>query len=67
MFSNRWLVGALVLGVVLQVAVVEVPFLQVAFGTTSMGLNLWLIAIAMSSVVLWFEEAVKVVQRRRAR
>ena len=64
LLSNRWLVGALVLGAVLQVAVVELPFLQVAFGTTSMGLELWLIAIAMSSVVLWFEEAAKVVRRR---
>ncbi len=65
MFSNRWLVGAIVLGAVLQVAVVEVPFLQVAFGTTSMGLDLWLIAIAMSSVVLWLDELAKIVLRRR--
>ena len=41
LFANKWLWGAMLLGVVLQVAVVEVPFLQVAFGTASMDLAHW--------------------------
>ncbi|WP_229116443.1 cation-translocating P-type ATPase [Parenemella sanctibonifatiensis] len=65
LFSNRWLWGSVALAVVLQVAVVEVPFLQTAFGTTSLDLAHWAIAVGMSSLVLWVDEIRKVVLRRR--
>ena len=67
LFSNRWLTGALVLGAVMQVAVVEVPALQEAFGTAALDPAHLAITIAMASVVLWVEEVVKAVHRRRAR
>ena len=65
LFANTWLWGSIVLSVVLQVAVVEVPFLQVAFGTSSMDPAHWAACIALASVVLWYDELRKVVLRSR--
>jgi len=68
--SNRWLLGAVALSVVLQVAVVSLPLLQVAFGTASLDPAHWLVCVAMASVVLWAEElrklGIRLVARRRA-
>ena len=66
LFSNRWLWGALGLGAVLQVLVVQVPFLQEAFGTASLDPGQWAATIGMASVVLWAEELAKWVRRRLA-
>ncbi|WP_419707234.1 cation-translocating P-type ATPase [Promicromonospora sp. NFX87] len=65
MFAGRWLWGAIGLGVLLQVAVVQVPFLQVAFGTASLDLAHWGVAVAMASSVLWFDELRKLLWRAR--
>ncbi|MBM6979697.1 MAG: cation transporting ATPase C-terminal domain-containing protein, partial [Actinomyces succiniciruminis] len=62
---NKWLWGAIALGVVLQVAVVEVPFLQAAFSTASLDLAHWAVAVAMASLVLWVDELRKLVRRAR--
>ncbi len=67
MFVNRWLWGAIGLGLALQVAVVQVPFLQVAFGTAGLDLAHWGVALAMASSVLWFDEVRKLVWRARRR
>jgi potassium/sodium efflux P-type ATPase len=69
-FANRWLWGAVVLAVLLQIAVVSLPALQVAFGTRDLDLTHWLVCAAMASVVLWFEElrklGIRLLERRRA-
>ncbi|MGO1510165.1 MAG: cation-translocating P-type ATPase [Actinomycetaceae bacterium] len=67
LFVNPWLWGSVALVVVLQVLVVEVPFLQVAFGTASMDLTHWLVCAGMASVVLWAEELRKAVGRATGR
>ncbi len=67
LFSNRWLWASLGLGVVLQVAVVEIGFLQSAFGTTSLDLAHWGVVVAASSLILVYEEIVKAVHRAVAR
>ncbi|WP_163543309.1 cation-translocating P-type ATPase [Occultella kanbiaonis] len=64
-FTNRWLWGAVLLAIVLQLAIVEIPFLQVAFGTASLDLAHWLVCLAMASSVLWFDEVRKVVLRAK--
>ena len=64
--SNPWLWAALGFGVVMQVLVVELPFLQTAFGTTSLDPTQWLVSLVMASLVLWSQELVKWVGRRRA-
>ncbi|QQM67376.1 cation-translocating P-type ATPase [Actinomyces weissii] len=65
MFVNRWLWGAVLLGLVLQVAVVELPVLQAAFSTAPLDLHHWLVCLAMGSLVLWFSELRKLVRRSR--
>ena len=56
LFVNRWLWGAIALSVLLQVAVVELPFLNLAFGTVPLEAAQWFGCVAMASVVLWFSE-----------
>ena len=63
LFTNRWLWAAIAFGVGSQIAVVETPFLQAAFGTTHLEPAQWAITVAMASVVLWVQELVKLVRR----
>ncbi|MDO5082667.1 MAG: cation-translocating P-type ATPase [Arachnia propionica] len=63
MFSNRWLWCSIVFGVLSQIAAVNVPFLQVAFGTTALDVGQWMLCVALGSVVLWAEEIAKLVRR----
>jgi Ca2+-transporting ATPase len=65
MFSNRWLWGAIGLSLVLQVAVLYVPFLQHAFSTVSLGPGDWLRCAAVGSSVLWLGELRKAARRLR--
>lgn len=62
-FVNRWLWGAIGLSFALQIAVVHVPFLQTAFGTTSLTLEQWLTCTALASSVLWVSELRKLFAR----
>jgi calcium-translocating P-type ATPase len=67
LFTNRYLWAAIVFSALLQVAVVELPFLNDAFKTTALGLDEWLICIGLASVVLWADEAKKLLERRLRR
>ncbi|MDB5860025.1 MAG: ATPase, type, partial [Ramlibacter sp.] len=55
-FTNAWLWGAVALSGLLQVAVVHVPVLNIAFGTVPLTPAQWLVCAAMGSAVLWFSE-----------
>ena len=66
-FANPWLWGAIGLSVLLQVAVVHVDILNVAFGTVPMSLAQWAVCVAMGSTVLWFGELRKFGLRGRRR
>jgi Ca2+-transporting ATPase len=63
LFVNVWLWGAIGLSVLLQVAVVHLDFLNLAFGTVALTFDQWLLCIAMASVVLWFSELHKLGRR----
>jgi magnesium-transporting ATPase (P-type) len=63
LFVNPWLWGSIALAVLLQVAVVNVGFLNVAFGTVPLSLDQWLVCAAMASVVLWVSELRKLLVR----
>jgi P-type Ca2+ transporter type 2C len=63
LLSNPWLWGAIALSALLQVAVVHVPVLNDAFGTTPLGPDEWLLCLGLASVVLWASEARKLVGR----
>ncbi len=71
LFRNGLLWASVAIAAGLQVAVVELPLLQKAFGTAPLELTHWVVAIGMASVVLWFDELRKLVMRtilrRRAR
>jgi Ca2+-transporting ATPase len=65
LFTNGWLWAAIGLSVVLQFFVVYVPFLQRAFGTTSLSGSDWGLCFAVASSVLWLREASKAIARAR--
>ena len=61
LFSNKWLWIALAVSLLLQVAVIHAPFLQVAFSTQALTLGDWLHCTVVASSVLWLREASKYV------
>ncbi len=65
--SNKAMLGAVLLTIVLQLAVIYIPFLQAVFGTVALRLQDLLISLAMSAVVFVAIEVVKVVNRKRER
>lgn len=67
MFTNRWLWGAIALSLLLQMAVIYIPFLQQAFSTVSLSLKDWLRCAAVASSVLWLSELSKILIRARGR
>ncbi len=67
LLANRWLVGGLVLGNLLQAAVVFVPRLNAVFHTVPLPLHHVFLIGAVGSVVLWVEELRKLLARRRER
>jgi Ca2+-transporting ATPase len=62
-FANGWLWAAIALSALLQVAVVQLPFLNTAFSTTPLSPTQWLVCIALSSTVLWVSELRKLILR----
>jgi magnesium-transporting ATPase (P-type) len=64
LFTNRWLWAAIAVSVLLQVAVVHLGFMNHAFRTTPLTFEDWLICIGLASVVLWADEAKKLLERR---
>ncbi len=67
LFSNHWMWAAVGVSTVLQVLVVHVPVLQVAFGTAPLTLPQWLGALGLASLVLVATELRKAVLRAAAR
>jgi P-type Ca2+ transporter type 2C len=63
LLTNGWLWGAIALSVVLQLVVVELPFLNEAFDTVPLGIDDWLVCLGLASCVLWADELKKLAQR----
>ncbi|MBS1827464.1 MAG: cation-translocating P-type ATPase [Acidobacteria bacterium] len=64
LFSNRPLIAAVTLTVVLQIALIYVPFLQTFFKTEALPFTDLVITVAASSVVFWAVELEKWLFRR---
>jgi P-type Ca2+ transporter type 2C len=64
--ANRWLWLAIATSAALQVAVVHVPILNVAFATVPLTLGEWALCVAMASSVLAVDELRKAVLRGSA-
>ncbi|KMO37061.1 haloacid dehalogenase [Methylobacterium variabile] len=67
LFRNRWLWGAILLSLLLQVAVVYTPILQQGFSTVSLSAGDWLFCGAAASAVPVLEELRKAVVRAMRR
>ncbi len=63
LFVNPLLWGSIALALLLQIAVVHVGFLNVAFGTVPLDPAQWLVCAAMASSVLWVTELRKLIVR----
>ena len=63
LFANPWLWGAIALSLLLQVAVVNLDFLNLAFGTVPLTFDQWLLCTGMASLVLWYSELRKLAGR----
>lgn len=66
MFSNKPLIGAVLLTLALQFAVTYVPFLQPIFRTEALTLKEFLLVGAVSSIVFFAVEVEKTLSRKRA-
>ena len=62
---NRRLLGAIGLSLVLQVLVVHLDVLNVAFGTVPLSFGSWLLCATMASATLWASELLKFVAHRQ--
>ncbi|MBI4187190.1 MAG: HAD-IC family P-type ATPase [Chloroflexi bacterium] len=58
-FRNRWLIGSITLAISLQMAVIYVPFLQIAFRTAPLSIAEWGIVLLASGALFTIEEARK--------
>jgi Ca2+-transporting ATPase len=58
-FRNRWLLMTIGMAVMLQLAVVYTPPLQIAFGTVSLSLGHWTIAVLAGASLFTIEETRK--------
>jgi Ca2+-transporting ATPase len=63
LFVNPWLWGAIALSALLQVAVVHLGVLNLAFGTAPLTAIQWAVCVGMGSVVLWYSELRKLAYR----
>jgi Ca2+-transporting ATPase len=63
LFSNKYLLGAILLGVLLQLVVIGLPAMQRAFHLQMLDLHGWIIAISLGLVPLMFNEIFKIFLR----
>ncbi|MFN8418294.1 MAG: cation-translocating P-type ATPase C-terminal domain-containing protein [Anaerolineae bacterium] len=63
-FSNRLLIGAVVVTVVIQLLAAYLPFFNELFGTNPLTLEQLLICLVLSTVVFWAVEIEKLLIRR---
>lgn len=63
-FSNRYLIGAVVLCALLHLCVLYIPFLQLIFETVPLDVHDWVIALSVSAMVFVIVEGVKMIRTR---
>jgi Ca2+-transporting ATPase len=63
LFSNIYLIGAIVIGFILQVAVITIPFLANAFKVQNLSLKNWSLVIVLALVPLIVNEIIKIFMR----
>lgn len=58
-FSNKYLVGAVLIGILLQLAAIYTPFLQKVLRTTALNWEQWQVIIPATLIVIFFIELTK--------
>lgn len=66
LFSNKYLIGAILLGMLLQFVVISIPVLAGAFHVQMLSLRDWLIVILFALVPLVVNECIKIGLRMRS-
>lgn len=64
-FSNRYLIGAIIIGFILQVGVISLPFLADAFKVTMLSLRDWGVVILFALIPLIINEVIKAFTRMK--
>ena len=65
-FSNRWLVVAVAISILMQLTVIYIPSFRMVFDTVALSITDWLIIIPLSSFPLIATELVKLWSRSKA-
>jgi Ca2+-transporting ATPase len=65
LFSNKWMLAAVSLTILLQVALIYVPVLQGVFDTRPLTARALLLSLLLASVVFWAVELEKWIRRKR--
>jgi P-type Ca2+ transporter type 2C len=63
MFTNKALIGAIIVGFILQIGVISIPFLASAFNVHTLSVNDWLLVVGFSLIPLMVNELIKVFMR----
>lgn len=63
LFSNKFLIGAIIIGFLLQFSVISIPFLANAFKVHNLPLSDWVIVIVFALIPLIVNEIIKIFMR----
>jgi len=66
LFTNKLLLGAILTGLLLQLAVISIPFLATAFHVQNLTLLDWSIVLVLSIIPLSVNEIIKLITRKKA-
>ncbi|HSN58442.1 MAG TPA: cation-translocating P-type ATPase C-terminal domain-containing protein, partial [Clostridiaceae bacterium] len=63
LFTNKALIGAIIVGFILQIGVISIPVLAAAFKVHTLSVNDWLLVIGFALIPLMVNELIKVFMR----
>jgi Ca2+-transporting ATPase len=63
LFSNKFLIAAIIVGILLQLLVISVPVLATAFGVQFLSLADWILVLGFALIPLVVNEIIKVIMR----
>lgn len=66
-FTNKYLIGSIIVGILLQLVVITIPALADAFGVHSLNLKEWAIVILFSLIPLAVNEIIKFFRRIKSK
>lgn len=65
LFSNMYLIGAIIIGLILQLGVISIPFFAKAFKVQGLSGRDWLLVFGFALIPLIIKELIKIVSRRK--